>query len=79
MKKTIQIFYKKTRSFSNHHSAKIILFLTVVLLTLISFGLGYIVAKYQEKTPLQVIKDDVALKQSISSGFEKLIIYSFKG
>ena len=62
MRKAIENFYRKTKLFLGHHSSKIILFLVVFLLMLTSFGLGYIVAKYQEKTPLQVVKDDISPK-----------------
>ena len=60
MRKAIKNLYRKTKLFLDHHSPKIFLFLFVVLLTLISFGLGYITAKSQEKTLLQGIKGDIS-------------------
>ena len=62
MRKAIENFYRKTKLFLSHHSSKIILFLVVFLLILTSFGLGYIIAKYQEKTPLRVIESDISPK-----------------
>jgi carbon starvation protein CstA len=65
MRKAIKKIYGKTKLFLGHHSSKIILFLVIFLLTLTSFGLGYIIAKYQEKTPLRVIGSDIGPKIAI--------------
>ena len=62
MRKAIKKIYGKTKLFLGHHSSKIILFLVIFLLTLTSFGLGYIIAQYQEKTPLRVIESDISPK-----------------
>ena len=43
------------KEFVKVHFHDIILFITVVLLILLSFAIGYIVAKYQLKDPIQII------------------------
>jgi len=43
------------KEFVKAHFADIMLFVIVVLLVLFSFAAGYITAKYQSKTPIQVI------------------------
>jgi len=42
----------KIKKFVKEHQADIILVIGVVLISLLSFALGYIVAREQEKTPL---------------------------
>lgn len=36
------------------HRSDIILLITVVLISLLSFAIGYIIAKYQEKEPIRI-------------------------
>lgn len=74
MEKAILFPYKKIKLFLSKHSLVITLFLTVVLLSLISFGLGYITATYQSKTPLRVVRDDTMGWQESYSAY-----YSLKG
>lgn len=42
------------RDFVKAHFSDIILFIIVTLLVLLAFGAGYITAKYQLKTPIQI-------------------------
>lgn len=42
----------KLVSFVKKYEAEIILVIGVILISLLSFFMGYIVAKYQEKTPI---------------------------
>jgi membrane protein DedA with SNARE-associated domain len=44
---------KKIRQFLKKYQADIILFIGVILISLLSFALGYILAKHQEKEPLK--------------------------
>jgi hypothetical protein len=43
------------RDFVKAHFSDIILAIIVALLVMLSFATGYIIAKYQNKTPIQVI------------------------
>ena len=45
----------KTSAFVKSHFNDMMLFIIVALLVMLAFGSGYIVAKYQLKTPLQII------------------------
>lgn len=44
----------KIRQFVKTHQADIILVIGVILISLLSFAVGYIVAKQQEKKPLKI-------------------------
>ncbi len=44
----------KIRQFVKTHQADIILVIGVILISLLSFAMGYIVAKQQEKKPLKI-------------------------
>ena len=44
----------KLIEFIKRHQEDIILFIGVILISLLSFAMGYIVAKEQEKTPLKI-------------------------
>jgi hypothetical protein len=44
---------EKISIFVNKHKADIILFIGVILVSLLSFAVGYIVAKQQEKEPIK--------------------------
>ena len=44
----------KIRDFVKAHFYDIMLFIIVMLLMMFSFALGYITAKYQSKTPIQI-------------------------
>jgi len=46
----------KTATFVKSHFNDIMLFIIVLLLILFSFAAGYITAKYQTKTPIQIIQ-----------------------
>jgi hypothetical protein len=43
----------KIQNFVKSHQADIILLIGVILISLLSFAMGYIVAKIQEKEPIQ--------------------------
>ncbi|MCX6722806.1 MAG: hypothetical protein NT094_01910 [Candidatus Staskawiczbacteria bacterium] len=47
--------FVKAHNFLKTHFNDIILFIIVVLLIMLAFASGYIVAKQQTKTPIQVI------------------------
>jgi hypothetical protein len=47
----------KISEFVKDHINDIILFVTVALLVMLSFAVGYIASKSQLKTPIQVIQD----------------------
>jgi hypothetical protein len=47
----------KVNNFLNKYQKEILLFLIVVLLSLLSFALGYIVAKQELKEPLRIEKE----------------------
>jgi len=44
----------KIIDFLKKHQADIILLIGVILISLLSFATGYIVAKYQEKEPIKI-------------------------
>jgi len=44
----------KITNFVKSHLDTILLFLAVAVIVLFAFGCGYIIAKYQEKTPIQI-------------------------
>ncbi len=44
----------KIISFVNKYQGEIILFIGVILISLLSFGAGYITSKIQEKTPIEI-------------------------
>lgn len=48
----------KILEFVKAHRVNIILFITVILLVLLSFAFGFITAKYQEKPQIQVINNN---------------------
>jgi|GEM_PF-2512158 len=50
------------KKFLQKYQVEIILFIGVVLISLISFALGYIVAKMEEKEPLQFEDSNVNLR-----------------
>ena len=43
----------KIKQFINTHQEDIILVISVILISLLSFAIGYLVAKYQQKEPLR--------------------------
>ena len=47
----------KVNNFLNKYQKEILLFLIVVLLSLLSFALGYIIAKQELKEPLRIEKE----------------------
>jgi len=44
----------KIKEFVKSHQSDIILLIGVILISLLSFAMGYIVAKYQEKEPIRI-------------------------
>lgn len=48
------LMLRKIKDFVKKYQAEIILFIGVVLISLLSFALGYIVAKQQEKEPIKI-------------------------
>jgi len=48
----------KFLQFVKDHQADIILFVGVILISLLSFAVGYIVAKQQEEEPIRIEKVD---------------------
>jgi len=44
----------KIIQFVKSHQSDIILLIGVILISLLSFAMGYIVAKYQEKEPIRI-------------------------
>ena len=42
------------RAFIDHYQADIILVIGVILISLLSFAIGYIMAKTQEKEPIKI-------------------------
>ncbi len=53
--------------FVKNHFNDIILLIVVILITLLSFACGFLLAKYQEKEPIRIIEKDE--KNSISYRF----------
>ena len=48
----------KIVQFVKDHQADIILVIGVILISLLSFAMGYITARYQEKEPIKIEKHD---------------------
>jgi hypothetical protein len=46
--------FEKIKEFIKKHWEEIILVIGVILISLLSFALGYIVAKQEEKQPIQI-------------------------
>jgi len=44
----------KAKEFVQQYQEEVILFIGVVLIALLSFAVGYVTAKLQEKAPLQI-------------------------
>jgi len=53
----------KIKQFVKAHQEDIILFIGIVLISLLSFAIGFIVAKNQEKEPLRIEKIQVPLSK----------------
>jgi predicted negative regulator of RcsB-dependent stress response len=47
---------EKIKEFLKNHSGEIILVIGVILISLLSFAIGYIVAKQEEKEPIKIEK-----------------------
>lgn len=60
----------KIRQFVKTHQADIILVIGVILISLLSFAVGYIVAKQQEKKPLKI---ELKQEENSMSLLEELI------
>lgn len=58
----------KIKEFVKNYKNDIILIIIVILISLLSFGAGFLVAKYQEKQPLE-FKDIYNEKSSSSYSF----------
>ncbi len=52
----MKLMLTKISEFVKAHFYDIILFIIIALLLMLSFSLGYIAAKYQNKEPIQVQK-----------------------
>ncbi len=52
----------RIKDFIKEHSEEIILFIGVVLISLLSFAMGYITAKQQEKKPIRIEQGSDTLK-----------------
>jgi hypothetical protein len=50
---------QKIKEFFKNNSKEIILAIFIILISLLSFALGFIVAKFQEKKPLKIEKFQV--------------------
>ncbi len=48
--------FGRLKDFAKNHQADIVLFLGVILISLLSFAMGYILAKQQNKEPIQFEK-----------------------
>jgi len=46
----------KIRDFVKSHFSDIMIFIIVALLVMLAFAFGYIMAKYQFKEPIQILK-----------------------
>jgi len=44
--------------FVKNHFSDIILLIVVILITLLSFACGFLLAKYQEKEPIRIVEKD---------------------
>lgn len=51
----MNVILSKIQGFVKSHFYDIILFIIIVLLIMLSFASGYIVAKYQAKEPIRII------------------------
>jgi len=49
-------FVNRIKEFWQEHRQEIILFIAIVLISLLSFAAGFIVAKIQEREPLKIIE-----------------------
>ncbi len=45
------------------HKNDIILLITIILVSLLSFALGYIIAKYQEKEPIRIDYEEISFQK----------------
>ena len=57
----------KINQFVKNNFSDIILLIVVILISLLSFACGFLLAKYQEKEPIKIIEEDE--KSSISYRF----------
>jgi hypothetical protein len=55
----------KIRDFVKAHFYDIMLFIIVALLIMFAFALGYIIAKYQLKTPIQIQQTQWSIYRNI--------------
>jgi len=46
--------FEKIKEFLKNHSEEIILAIGVILISLLSFAIGYIVAKQEQKQPIEI-------------------------
>lgn len=47
----------KIKNFVKNHYNDIILFVSIILISLLSFAIGYIVAKFEKKEPIRFEKE----------------------
>ena len=68
----------KVKEFVKIHQSDIILLIGVILISLLSFAIGYIVAKEQEKEPLRIEREAVYEFTNRASRYELVrIIYLY--
>ena len=68
----------KIKQFVKIHQSDIILLIGVILISLLSFAIGYIVAKEQEKEPLRIEREAVYEFTNRASRYELVrIIYLY--
>lgn len=65
-----KISLEKITQFFKEHQADIILFVGVVLISLLSFAMGYIVAKQQEKEPIRI--EDSRIFTNLATNFTNI-------
>jgi len=54
----MRLKFEKIKAFTKEHLGDIILLIGVILISLLSFAIGYIVAKQQEKEPIKIEQQD---------------------
>jgi hypothetical protein len=64
----------KIQNFVKSHQADIILLIGVILISLLSFAMGYIVAKIQEKEPIRI--EESSMNYEFLTNIRKLFVYS---
>jgi hypothetical protein len=64
----------KLSQFVKDHQNDIILLIGVILISLLSFAVGYIVAKQQEKEPIKIEKENINKKYAnLDANFMRIL------